>query len=126
MNASIEKTEPAGGKALDIVKWLAVGVLIAVAVVGNHYFSAQPLLYRVVAGIVLFAAAGGIALTTNRGRDFNAFRQEAMVELRKIFWPTRQETLQTTFIVFVVVFIMALILWALDLLLGLVVSSIIG
>ncbi|MEC8716811.1 MAG: preprotein translocase subunit SecE, partial [Pseudomonadota bacterium] len=51
---------------------------------------------------------------------------EARVEIRKVVWPTREETTQTTLVVLALVFVMSLILWGLDSLLGLVVSSVIG
>lgn len=126
MNVNAEQAAPGAGKGLDVLKWLVVVALLGAAVVGNAYYADQPLLYRAIAGVVLVAAAAALALTTLKGREFNAFRREAMVELRKVVWPTRPETLQTTFIVFVVVAIMAVILWLLDLLLGWAVSSIIG
>ncbi|MFZ5698474.1 MAG: preprotein translocase subunit SecE [Pseudomonadota bacterium] len=126
MNVNAEGSASQAGKLIDAVKWLAVFVLLAVAVVGNAYYGEQPLFYRTAIGVLLIAAAAALALTTAKGRQFNEFRREAMVELRKIVWPTRQETLQTTLIVFVVVAVVAFILWVLDLLLGWAVSGIIG
>lgn len=126
MNVSAEKPDTVAVKGVDIAKWLVVVALLAAAVVGNAMYAEQPLLYRVLAGIALVVAAAGVALTTSKGREFNAFRREAAIELRKVVWPTRQETTQTTLLVFVVVVIMALILWALDALLSLGVSQIIG
>ena len=114
------------GKGIDVAKWLAAIVLLVVAVVGNSYYADQPLLYRVIAGVLLVVAAAFVAHRTAKGQEFNAFRREAMIELRKIVWPTRPETLQTTLIVFVVVFIMAVVLYLLDLSLGFFVSKIIG
>ena len=113
-------------KGLDLAKWLVAILLLAVAVVGNAYFAEQPLLYRAIAGVVLVAGAAAVALVTARGREFNSFRKEAMVELRKIVWPTRPETIQTTVIVFVVVLIMAVVLYLLDLGIGFSVSKVIG
>ncbi len=126
MNVNAEGSASQAGKLIDTVKWLTVFMLLAVAVVGNAYYGEQPLFYRAVIGVLLVAAAAALALTTAKGRQFNEFRREAMVELRKIVWPTRQETLQTTLIVFVVVAVVAFILWVLDLLLGWAVSGIIG
>lgn len=126
MNANAEKPEPGAGRAVDALKWLVVFGLLAAAVVGNAVFSAEPLLWRVIGALVLVVAAAGMAVLTAKGRQFVAFSKEARIELRKIVWPTRQERLQTTLVVFAVVAVMAFLLWAFDWLLGLVVSNIIG
>lgn len=111
---------------LDALKWLAVALLVAVGVVGNQYFSAEPILYRVLVLLVLAAAAGFLAFQTAKGKAFAVLLKEARVEIRKVVWPTRQETTQTTMIVVLVVLLMALMLWGLDSLLGWLVSLIVG
>ena len=111
---------------LDSLKWGVVAVIVAVGVYGNYYFSAESLLMRVVGLLVLAGIAGYVALQTAKGGAFWSLVKDAKTEIRKVVWPTRQETLQTTLIVVVVVLIMGLILWALDSLLGWAVSSLIG
>lgn len=111
---------------LDGLKWGVVAVLVAVGVYGNYYFSAESLLARVVGLLVLAGVAGFVALQTAKGGAFWSLVKDAKTEIRKVVWPTRQETLQTTLVVVVVVLIMGLILWALDSLLGWAVSSLIG
>lgn len=110
----------------DMLKWLVVAALVVVGVVGNQYFSAEPILYRVLALLVVSAVAGVIALQTSKGQAFWVLAKEARVEIRKVVWPTRQETTQTTLIVVAVVLVMALLLWGLDSLLGWLVSLIVG
>ena len=110
----------------DLVKWLVVAALVAVGVVGNQYFSAEPVLYRVLGLVVLGAVAAFVAFQTARGQAFAVLLKEARVEIRKVVWPTRQETTQTTLIVVAVVLVMALLLWGLDSLLGWLVSLIVG
>jgi preprotein translocase subunit SecE len=110
----------------DLVKWLVVAALVVVGVVGNQYFSAEPILYRVLGLIVLGGVAAFVALQTARGQAFAVLLKEARVEIRKVVWPTRQETTQTTLIVVAVVLVMALLLWGLDSLLGWLVSLIVG
>ncbi|WP_296132533.1 preprotein translocase subunit SecE [Pseudomonas sp. Ga0074129] len=110
----------------DMLKWLVVAALVVVGVVGNQYFSAEPILYRVLALLVISAVAGVIALQTSKGQAFWVLAKEARVEIRKVVWPTRQETTQTTLIVVAVVLVMALLLWGLDSLLGWLVSLIVG
>ena len=110
----------------DMLKWLLVAALVVTGVVGNQYFSAEPILYRVLALLVVAALAGVIALQTSKGKAFWVLAKEARVEIRKVVWPTRQETTQTTLIVVAVVLVMALLLWGLDSLLGWLVSLIVG
>ncbi|WP_152219894.1 preprotein translocase subunit SecE [Pseudomonas sp. SCB32] len=122
MNAKVEAKEP----RLDLLKWLVVAVLVVVAVVANQYYSAQPIFYRVLGILVMAAAAGFLALQTVKGRAFFTLAKEARAEIRKVVWPSRQETTQTTLIVVAVVLVMALVLWGLDSLLGWLVSMIVG
>ncbi|WP_282342681.1 preprotein translocase subunit SecE [Pseudomonas sp. PS02288] len=122
MNAKAEAKD----SRFDLLKWLVVVALVVVGVVGNQYFSAEPILYRVLALLVLAAAAAFVALQTAKGRSFFGLAKEARAEIRKVVWPTRQETTQTTLIVVAVVLVMALLLWGLDSLLGWLVSLIVG
>ena len=110
----------------DLLKWLAVAALVIAGVVGNQYFSAEPILYRVLALLVVAALACVIALQTAKGKAFWVLAKEARVEIRKVVWPTRQETTQTTLIVVAVVLVMSLLLWGVDSLLGWLVSLIVG
>ena len=110
----------------DVLKWLVVVVLVVVGVVANHYFAAQSILYRVVGLLVLAAVAAFVALQTAKGQAFFGLLKDARTEIRKVVWPTRQETTQTTLIVVAVVLVMALLLWGLDSLLGWLVSTIVG
>ena len=96
------------------------------AVGGNVYYADQSLLYRVVGLLVVAIVAGFIAVQTIQGAAFWKLAKEARTEIRKVVWPTRQETTQTTMIVVAFVFVMALILWGLDTLLGWLVSLAIG
>ena len=122
MNAKAE----AQNSRFDALKWLAAAALVVAGVVGNQYFSAEPLLYRVLALLALAVVAGFVALQTVKGQAFFALAKEARVEIRKVVWPTRQETTQTTLIVVAVVLVMSLVLWGLDSLLGWLVSLIVG
>ena len=119
------KAVPAESK-FDGLKWLVVVLIVAAGVVGNSIYSDQSLFYRVVALVVLALVAGFVALATAKGKAFFNLFKEAKTEIRKVVWPTRQETLQTTLMVVVVVLIVGLLLWGLDSLLGWGVSSVIG
>ena len=122
MNAKAEAKD----SRFDLLKWLVVAALVVVGVVGNQYFSGEPILYRVLALIALAVVAAVIALQTTKGQAFFVLAKEARLEIRKVVWPTRQETTQTTLIVVAVVLVMALLLWGLDSLLGWLVSFIVS
>ena len=112
--------------SLDWIKWIVVAAIVAAAVYGNSYFATESLLIRTIGLLVAAGVAGWIGAQTVKGRAFVNLCLEARVEIRKVVWPTRQETTQTTIVVLIVIFIVALILWLLDWGLNGVVSSIIG
>ncbi|MBQ0757455.1 MAG: preprotein translocase subunit SecE [Amphritea sp.] len=114
------------GSKLDGLKWVVVVALVAAGVVGNSVYSEESLLYRVIALLVIAGVAGFIALQTAKGAAFFTLFKEAKAEIRKVVWPTRQETTQTTLIVTVVVLIVGLLLWGLDSFLSWGVSGVIG
>jgi preprotein translocase subunit SecE len=116
----------ASSSRFDNVKWLLVVALVAVGVYGNSFYSDQSLLYRVLALLALAVVAGLIALQTTQGTAFWELAKGSRMEIRKVVWPTRQETVQTTVIVVGFVIVVALILWGLDSLLGWLVSLVIG
>ena len=91
---------------------------IAAAIGGFYYFDDQPQWIRVIALLAAVGLGVLIALQTALGKAAWAFRRDAIIEVRKVVWPTRKETVQTTMIVLVVVTIMSLLLWALDSLLA--------
>jgi preprotein translocase subunit SecE len=108
------------------LKWVVVAALVAAAVAVNVYFAEQSLLYRVLGVAAIAVLAGFVAVQTSQGSAFWRLAKEARTEIRKVVWPTRQETTQTTMIVVVFVLIMSLILWGLDTLFGWLASLIIG
>ncbi|GAA4648284.1 preprotein translocase subunit SecE [Kistimonas scapharcae] len=110
----------------DGLKWAVVVLVVVVGVGGNYYFSAESLLYRVIGLVALGVVAAVVAFQTDKGRVFWELLKDAKAEVRKVVWPTRQETVQTTLVVVAVVLIMGLVLWGLDSLLGWLVSSLIG
>ena len=114
------------GSSLDWLKWLVVGALLVAGVFGNWYYQGEFLLVRVIGLLVAAALAGYIAVQTQRCTRIWNLMKEARVEVRRVVWPSNQETTQTTLIVIVIVIIFALIMWGLDSLLGWLVSSIIG
>lgn len=111
---------------LDSLKWLVVVALVVVGVVANQYYASESILYRAIGLLVLGAVALFIAAQTAKGRSLLVLAKESRAEIRKVVWPSRPETVQTTLIVVVVVLIMGLLLWGLDTFLGWIVSLIVG
>ena len=114
----VAKTEEVVSNKLDTFKlMLSIAVLIA-GIVGFYYYEAESLLYRVLG--VVFAAVVAIAIssTTVLGQNLIGFGREARMEVRKVVWPSRQETVQTTFMVIVAVIIIGIFLWLIDMLLA--------
>ncbi|MEX0604369.1 MAG: preprotein translocase subunit SecE [Marinobacter sp.] len=122
----MESKAESGSSRFDVVKWLVVFALVAVGVVGNQYFGAESVLYRVLALVAIALVATFVALQTDRGRRFATLLKEARVEIRKVVWPTRPELIQTTVIVVVFVLVVALLLWGMDSLISFLVAGFIG
>jgi len=110
----------------DSLKWLLVVAVVGAAAWGNTQYAGEPLLYRVIAILALAAVGVAIALQTSQGGAFWTLAKGSRSEIRKVVWPTRQETTQTTLIVVVVVVVVGLILWGLDTLIGWLASLLIG
>ena len=93
-----------------------IAALIAVGGMFAFYalVDRQPLVVRILVLLGAFAAAIGVMWFTEAGRTFLAFARESWEEAKRVVWPTRKETLQTTGVVFVFVFTMALFLWMVD------------
>jgi preprotein translocase subunit SecE len=112
MNAQTETSESG---VLDIIKLL----ISAVALVGGlyaYYYYANDIAQAVRVLMVLAGAAVGIgiAMTSTQGQRLWHFIQGSRVEIRKVVWPTRQETTQTAIAVFVFTLVMMLFFWGLD------------
>src|SRR5690625_6219675 len=98
---------------LDPIKWLLAIVLVVAGVVANSHYSAEPLLYRVLAGVVLAGVVGLIVDNTATGASIWRLLRESLVEVRKVVLPTRTETNQPTLIDILVLIVMDFILWLL-------------
>jgi preprotein translocase subunit SecE len=110
---SISKIEPVDSQR-DMLKWFIVSFVIAAIVVANYYFASQSVAMRIAGNIIAGLALLSIISITSPGKRFWQFVREARIELRKVVWPTRQETIHATLVIVVVVGITALFLWGID------------
>ncbi len=113
MNTQAEQS----ASVIDIVKQLASIVSVVAGVAAFYYFSEIQLLYRVLGLIGVLLAVVAMLLTTAMGRSVWSFVIESRQEVRKVVWPTRDETMRTTLMVLAMVSVVGVVLWALDLLL---------
>jgi preprotein translocase subunit SecE len=113
MNARAE----AGSSGTDTVKLVVSATIIVVGIWAFYFFAGYSLLLRVVGLLALSGGAVAVALTTQPGRKLWRFASDSRMEVRKVVWPTRQETIQTTLIVMVMVFLLGILLWLFDLVL---------
>ncbi len=103
---------------LDTLRWSGAVVVLVAAVAGFYYFSEQLLIYRVVGLLLAVAAALALVVGTRLGQWVLGLIKESQNEVRKMVWPTRQETMQTTWAVAAMVLVVGVFLWLLDMLLG--------
>src|SRR5512134_1043443 len=99
---------------IDKIKLGIAALLIAAAVWGFYYLGASPMIARlgvILAGVLVATA---VAWTSEPGKRFYAYSQEAIAETKKVVWPSRKDTVQTTGIVVAFVIVMALFLWIVD------------
>jgi len=101
-------------QVFDVVKQVISIIFVVTGVAAFYYFSEFSLLYRVLALVAAVLVAMALVLTTGTGRNVWGFILESKQEVRRVVWPTREETIRTTLMVFVMVFVVGLVLWCLD------------
>ena len=104
--------------ALDALK-LAAGVVILAAGIASFYLlSDLPIWLRWIIVLGSMIAGGLVGLQSYQGKTFWQFVQSSRIELRKVVWPSTQETWQVTLVVFVMIMVLGLFFWGIDTLLG--------
>ena len=119
------------GSMLDLVFWLIALALLIGATLINQYLPAywapaNNVWVRIGAIALSIVVAMGLLYATHQGKAFATLLKDARLELRRVTWPTKPETISTTWQVLAVVVIMSLILWGFDNLFGWLIQSIIG
>ena len=98
----------------DVVKQVFSVVLVIAGIAAFYYFADFRLLYRILGLVAVIGASIGMLATTAWGASIAEFISDSKIEVRKIVWPTKDETTRTTLLVFAMVSIVSLVLWLLD------------
>ena len=104
---------------------LSIGVLVT-GMILFYYFSDVRLFYRVVGIISVVIFSAFIAYQSDFGKLVYSYVTDSKVELKKVTWPTKQETMQTTLGVIFVVIVVGILLWLFDMLLGWAIGTLYG
>ena len=120
--------EPGHGteSMVDNLKIAVAVVLAGAGIAGFYYVSDMAMIVRVASVLAGMTAGAVVFLMSQPGREFYQYAQESIAETKKVVWPTRKETLQTTAIVFAFVVVMALFLWMVDASLLWIVKKLLG
>ncbi|KAA0445413.1 MAG: preprotein translocase subunit SecE [Candidatus Thioglobus sp.] len=105
----------------QVKKESPIGPIIAILIVvaSLAFFYLDPLefsttLYKVLALLVGLTIAGFVFFKSPQGARLYTFAKETKIELRKVVWPTKDETIKITGMIIVAVFIVAIFLWIID------------
>jgi preprotein translocase subunit SecE len=110
----------------DKIKLLVAFLLVVAGIAAYYALHESATVVRVLAILLALALAGGLAFTTASGKQFFAFAKDSVAEAKRVVWPSRKETMQTTGVVIVFAITMALFLWAVDASLMMVVNKLMG
>jgi preprotein translocase subunit SecE len=113
----VAKADTEEGGKLDSLKILTAIALLVGGIWQFYYFSEESQLYRILGLLAIASVAMGVMYTTRIGYGLWVFAREARTEVRKVIWPTRQETMQTTLMVVVMVLLVGIMLWLIDMVL---------
>jgi len=108
------KTGATTSNKFDSLKWALVGLLLSAGIIGFYYFAEYSLLIRVISLLSIVGISTYIASTTQKGQSTLSFLKETNLEVRRVVWPTREETLKMTGVVLLMVVLVAFIIWGVD------------
>jgi len=111
---------------VDKIKLFVALLLVAGGIAGYYYLHDSAAVLRLASVLAGLLLAAGVAWTSESGRRFFAFGKDSVAEAKRVVWPTRKETLQTTAVVIAFAIVMAMFLWAVDASLMLVVNKLMG
>jgi preprotein translocase subunit SecE len=110
----------------DKIKLLVAFLLVVAGVVGFYALQDSAAVLRVLSVLLGVMLAAGVLWTTVPGKQFFGFAKDSVAEAKRVVWPTRKETIQTTAVVILFAVVMALFLWAVDASLLLIVNKLMG
>lgn len=110
----------------DKIKLLIAFLLVAAGIAGFYYLHDSPAVLKFLSVLVGLLLAVAVASTSVSGKQFIAFSKDSVAEARRVVWPTRKETMQTTGVVILFAIIMALFLWLVDASLMMIVNRLMG
>lgn len=125
MNVKVEQAE-ARTSAAEASKYAGASLLALIGFLGFYWFSDWPAALRAALLLVAIIAAGAVFALSTRGQMVIEFLSESRFELRKVVWPSRQETMRATGVIFVVVLILSLLLALFDLIISSLVRWLLG
>ncbi len=111
---------------LDKIKLSLALLIIAVGISGFYLLAEMPVVVRVGGFIASLIIAALVSLTSETGKTFANYVRESWIELKKVVWPTRKETIQSTGLVLAFVFVMAVFLWGVDWILASIIRMLMG
>lgn len=110
----------------DKLKLSVAFLLVVAGIAGFYYLQESAAVLRIVSVLLGLLLASVVVWTSEPGKRFFGFAKDSVGEAKRVVWPTRKETLQTTGVVVLFAVIMALFLWAVDASLLLVVNKLMG
>ncbi len=110
----------------DKIKLLIAFLLVAAGVAGFYLLHDSPGVLRLISVLAGLLLATGVASTSESGKRFLVFGRESVAEAKRVVWPSRKETIQTTGVVIVFAITMALFLWTVDASLMMLVNKLMG
>ena len=121
-----EQAQASSASVLDTAKLVAAVAILVAGIASFYVFDQYPAAARWLVVLVAVAASIFVALQSAQGRELWQFVQGSRVELRKVVWPTQEETRKMTLVVVVAILIMAIFFWGLDMILGWITRTLTG
>ena len=111
---------------VDKIKLVIAFLLVVAGVVGFYYLQDSATVLKLVSVLAGLVLAAGVTWTSEPGKRFFTFGKDSVAEAKRVVWPTRKETMQTTGVVILFAVVMALFLWAVDASLMMIVNKLMG